>query len=242
VNPTDSSGDAIEPKPSAVEPQWLQPVEYPDPGSAVDRVVGQLRRQIMSGILVPGRELSARAVAQQLGVSFIPVREALRILAAEGMVIIHSRRGASVPALSRQEFRELIALRRRLEPMLCARACREARTELLSSLEARIPIAKSGPDGIVETLEARIQWYAELLGPSLTNYELRVLVCLWRQIMRYLYPSYRRHDPSCDEGHAERFQRDIVRAFKEHDVDEVRAVTTRLLERHESVGIRALGD
>ena len=52
--------------------------------SVVEQVMLELRRSILSGALAPGRELSLRELAEMLGVSIIPVREALRSLEGEG--------------------------------------------------------------------------------------------------------------------------------------------------------------
>jgi DNA-binding GntR family transcriptional regulator len=56
--------------------------------SVVAQVTEELRRAIQSGVLAPGQEFSLRDIATMLDVSFIPVREALRSLEAEGLVLI----------------------------------------------------------------------------------------------------------------------------------------------------------
>jgi DNA-binding GntR family transcriptional regulator len=52
--------------------------------SVVDQVITEIRRSILSGALHPGQEFSPREIAAELGVSFIPVREALRRLEGKG--------------------------------------------------------------------------------------------------------------------------------------------------------------
>ena len=58
---------------------YVRPVEI---ASVVDRVVREIRRSILTGALQPGQQFSLREIAGQLGVSFIPVREALQQLEA----------------------------------------------------------------------------------------------------------------------------------------------------------------
>ena len=80
-----------------------------------DRVVAELRRAIVARRFKPGERLVEGRLAEELGVSRIPVREAIRALASEGLVELAARRGASVARLSTQEARETIELRALLE-------------------------------------------------------------------------------------------------------------------------------
>lgn len=81
------------------------------------RVYDYLRDEILADRLKPGTVLQEVALAQSLGVSRGPVREALGRLAAEGLVTIRPRRGAVVRALSKEEFVEAYQLREALEMM-----------------------------------------------------------------------------------------------------------------------------
>ena len=76
-----------------------------------------LREEIISGRLTPGTELQEVALAESLGVSRGPIREALGRLAAEGLVTVRPRRGAVVRALSAEEFLEAYQVREALEVM-----------------------------------------------------------------------------------------------------------------------------
>src|SRR5262245_50436289 len=71
----------------------VRPIE---PRSVVEQVMTELRRSILSGALAPGRELSLRELAEMLQVSIIPVREALRSLESEGLVVTRPGRSARV--------------------------------------------------------------------------------------------------------------------------------------------------
>src|SRR6202045_5255261 len=80
-----------------------------------DQVVTELRQAILSGRLKPGERLVEGRLADELGVSRNPVREAIRVLASEGLVDVAARRGASVAVMSDQEARETIEVRALLE-------------------------------------------------------------------------------------------------------------------------------
>src|ERR1700756_4076660 len=75
------------------------------------------RSEIRDGRLEPGAELQEVALAEQLGVSRGPIREAIGRLAAEGLVTVRPRRGAVVRSLSKQEFLEAYQVREALEMM-----------------------------------------------------------------------------------------------------------------------------
>ncbi|ARP83930.1 GntR family transcriptional regulator [Bordetella genomosp. 8] len=75
----------------------------------------QLRARILSGEFTPGDRLVEGRLSDEMGVSRIPVREALRALAAEGLVTIEPRRGASVSILSDDMASDMIEVRATLE-------------------------------------------------------------------------------------------------------------------------------
>jgi DNA-binding GntR family transcriptional regulator len=88
----------------------------------VSAAVAELRRRILSGSVSAGEALRQDALAKEFGISRIPIREAFRQLAAEGLVTIHPHRGAVVSALSASNIAELFDLRAMLEPDLIRRA------------------------------------------------------------------------------------------------------------------------
>ena len=88
--------------------------------SLSDQVFARVQRDIMSGALRPDEPIRQDALAETLGVSKIPVREALTRLAQIGFVVAHPRRGYYVQGLSPREAGEIFALRLALEPKATA--------------------------------------------------------------------------------------------------------------------------
>jgi len=82
-----------------------------------DMVASELRRLIISGGLMPGERLTEDRLADQLGVSRNPVREAIRVLSAEGFVDVTARRGACVSSMSAEQAVNLFDVRLVLEPL-----------------------------------------------------------------------------------------------------------------------------
>lgn len=111
----------------------------PEPHNRSDDAVRQLRSGIMDGVLLPGALLAEASVARQLGVSRVPVREALFALEREGLVEFSPTGRAYVKALAPHDFEELFLLRLALEPLaarLAAPRLRDDVRELERNIEA----------------------------------------------------------------------------------------------------------
>ena len=84
--------------------------------TAVEFAVDEIKRRIVEQDLRPGARLDQNVIAETLGLSRIPVRQALANLAARGFVLLQAHRSAVVAPLSGAELRDLYALRCRMEP------------------------------------------------------------------------------------------------------------------------------
>ncbi|MFE4972767.1 GntR family transcriptional regulator [Kitasatospora sp. NPDC056651] len=84
---------------------------------ASQRVADHLRTAILNGELPPGARIMQEQVAERLGASRLPVREALRILAAEGLTVVKSNSGAWVSKMDMRECEGVYKIRERLEPL-----------------------------------------------------------------------------------------------------------------------------
>lgn len=80
-----------------------------------DQVAGQLRKAILLGHLKPGQRIVEQEIAEALALSRGPVRDALRILQNERLVVLHPYRGASVAKLTLKDAEEINSLRKALE-------------------------------------------------------------------------------------------------------------------------------
>ena len=96
--------------------QLAQSLSIPPLISSTDYAHQVLRAAILRGALPAGHPLRQEEIAAQLGISRLPVREALIKLAAEGLVTLHHNRGAVVSQLSADEVEELYEIRCALEP------------------------------------------------------------------------------------------------------------------------------
>ena len=85
--------------------------------AASARIADHLREAILRGELRPGDRIRQEDIAQRLGASRLPVREALRMLEAEGLTEHEAHKGARVPRLSQHEVEVIYQMRERLEPL-----------------------------------------------------------------------------------------------------------------------------
>ena len=89
-------------------------------GAASARVADYLRDAILNGEIAPGERIRQEDVAERFGASRLPVREALRILEAEGLTEHEANKGARVPRLTLHEVDVIYQMRERLEPLALA--------------------------------------------------------------------------------------------------------------------------
>jgi len=89
--------------------------EPADRQTLAESITGRLRQLILDGQLPPGQSLRPADLAPRLGVSVMPIREALRILEAEGLVTFKPRIGARVAEISEEDVEELYLVRGALE-------------------------------------------------------------------------------------------------------------------------------
>ena len=92
---------------------------------ATQRIANHLRSAILGGALGPGDRVRQEDIAQQLGASRLPVREALQMLTAEGLLENEPNKGARVPRLGMHEVDVMYRMREQLEPLALAESIPE---------------------------------------------------------------------------------------------------------------------
>jgi DNA-binding GntR family transcriptional regulator len=129
-------------------------------------VARKLREAIMSGNLKPGQRLVERELCEMMGVSRPSIREALRLLEADGLVNTVPHRGPMVSTISLEEARQLYAARAVLEGFAgreCARLHDPAVVRKIGEALGRLKIALTESD-MIAVLEAKTDFYAALIG------------------------------------------------------------------------------
>lgn len=103
----------------------------PEGQTLARQVYAELRDWLVSGALSPGEKLSLRTVAERLGVSMMPVREAVSRLVADSALEVLPNRAVRVPVLSLPEFRELTTIRLEIEGFAAQRAATQRSAQSL---------------------------------------------------------------------------------------------------------------
>ena len=124
-----------------------------------DVVFNTLRQAILKGELAPGERLMEIQLAEKLGVSRTPIREAIRKLELEGLVLMIPRKGAEVAKISEKSLRDVLEVRRSLEELAIELACQRMTDEEIEQLGERQndfknAINKGNAMNIAETDEA----------------------------------------------------------------------------------------
>lgn len=188
------------------------------PATTAQHALAWLREAIIGGALRPGDRIRQEEVAEEIGVSIGPVREALRALEQEGQVTYEARRGYFVTELRAADLIEIYGLRQMLE----ARACRAALPELDADAIARVELAArdcaeaAGDGDVAAELEANRRFHFGLLESPEHPHLMRLIRQLWDSTEAYRALYYN----SEAERHASIDAHDrILAAMRERDAD-----------------------
>jgi DNA-binding GntR family transcriptional regulator len=204
-----------------------------------DLAYTRVRGLILSGELAPGAVLPQAALAQTIGISTTPLREALRRLKQEGLVELDAHRDARVRPLDADEARDLLELRGSLEPLAASLAAQRRTDEDLEDVRA----ALDGLEGLssrpsATELESHHRFHAAIHRASHNALLVETLDGLWVKTDRY-----RRHGLEGGRSEEERDSRAtehrlLFQAVRDSDPD----AAAELMRRHveTSLGARAL--
>lgn len=190
-------------------------------------VAEYIASKIISGEYPGGHQIRQEAIASELGVSRIPVREALLQLEGDGLVVIRTHRGAIVSELSEEDAVDLFDARLLLEPFLVKKAIARLSEQDIANVEQALndyeaAISKGDPKEL-----SRLNWafHTALLEPSMRHRSLTLLQTLYNSADRYLRLQI---EPLKAQTKAVQEHRDIFDAYRRKDAVE----TARLLKRH----------
>lgn len=172
-----------------------------------DVVFQTLRQAILRGELKPGERLMEVRLAKKLGVSRTPIREAIRKLELEGLVLMIPRRGAEVAEITEKSMRDVLEVRRALEVLAVSLSCDRISGEQIEALkEAAEEFDRSlTSDDVTSTAEADVHFH-DIIYRSTDNQRLiQLLSNLGEQMYRYRveYLKHREFHPQISREHKE---------------------------------------
>jgi len=203
--------------------------------TAQDRAAATLRAAILDGELRPGQRINQEAWAERARVSMIPVREALRALAGEGLVTYRPRRGYAVTELDLEELEEVYRLRGLLETDALRRGVAAATPADLAALQEAADAcwAAAAAGDVAGQLAANRRFHDRLHGLAGSRPAARLIGLLWdsTEAYRALYYVLPGEAAAADRAH-----RAIIAALEAGDVDAV----VRLQDAHRARALTKL--
>ena len=212
------------------------PPGHPGFATKSDLAYTRVRELILSGALAPGAVLPQVALAQQIGISTTPLREALRRLKQDGLVELDAHRDARVRPLDATEARDLLELRRSLDPLAASLAA-------LRRTDADVDDLRAALDGLealsaspsLAQLESHHRFHAAIHRASHNALLVQTLDGLWVKTDRY-----RRHGLEAGRSDDEREARaDEHRRLFEAVRDGDAATAADLMLRHVETSLGA---
>lgn len=196
-----------------------------------EQVTDQLRAAIHAGELAPGERLVERKLAARLGVSHIPVREALTRLAEERLIIREPRRGARVAALTAQDLEEIASLRIVLEQFMALRVQERWTATSAQRLQSIIDAMEAAEVGdMAEVLRQDRAFHEALAELSEHRFLTEISGQLRGRITGFISAANAALPPAEQAEHV-RSHREIMDAIAGGDPDRARAVIAEHVER-----------
>jgi DNA-binding GntR family transcriptional regulator len=149
-----------------------------------DQVLTELRRRIIDAQYLPGERLTEDRLAADFGVSRNPVREALRVVEAEGFVEVQPRRGAVVATPDERTMRDMFAARAVLEPLAARLAADRASDADLAQLRRLLDLARAatGEGDFVRVAELNSDLHRQVVRMSGNRWLEQFSVAMYRHV------------------------------------------------------------
>lgn len=149
------------------------------PKTAQEAVLVEIRQRLIDGRLPPGSALRPDAIGDELGVSAVPVREALRILEGEGQVSYRPHRGYLVNEFDFGDIKEIYLIRELLEAEAVRAAVPLLDDEDLQRMQVELDLMEEAGDDILELMAAKRRFHFTLFEASEMPHVTRILRVLW---------------------------------------------------------------
>lgn len=161
-----------------------------------DVVFNTLRQAILKGELAPGERLMEIQLAEKLGVSRTPIREAIRKLELEGLVLMIPRKGAEVAKISEKSLRDVLEVRRALEELAVELVCEKITDEQIQDLKGAAEDFKASlkEGDITRIAEADVKFHDVIYMATDNQKLIQLLNNLREQMYRYRVEYLKRSD------------------------------------------------
>ncbi len=198
-----------------------------------DVVFKTLRKAILSGDLKPGEKLREVNLAQRMGVSRTPIREAIRMLELEGLVVMIPRRGAEVAGITRKDLKDMMEIRVVLDLLAIELACERRTEEQLERLEkVRLEFEENlGTSGLTKTAKLDESFHAIIVEMAGNEKLSQIVKNISDQIYRYRYETLK------DESQYDDLKKEhlvMAEAIRDQKKETAMEVVRKHIERQEN--------
>ena len=204
-----------------------------------DVVFNTLRRAILKGELKPGERLMEITLADKLGVSRTPIREAIRKLELEGLVGMAPRKGAKVASITERDLNDVLEVRKGMEVLAISLACKRITGEELEKLEtieqSFQKLIESG--NLTELAEMDVKFHDTIYQATNNQRLVQLLNNLREQMYRYRMEYLK--DIAVRRTLAEEHKA-ICRALRERDEQQAEEYVSIHIDNQQKAIIRSL--
>ncbi|MDQ0285317.1 DNA-binding GntR family transcriptional regulator [Desulfofundulus luciae] len=223
-----------------MEETRLIPIKLDNYKPLRELVFESLREAIIQGRLKPGERLMEIQLAEEMGVSRTPVREAIRKLELEGFVVMVPRKGAYVAGISVKDIVDVFEVRAALEALAAGLAAERITEEELEELERALVKTYEVSSHDLEALVETDTRFHELIYKASRNERLvQIITNLADQIQRFRATSLAQPGRT---KHALEEHKQIVEAISERNVELAQILAREHIENAEQSLLNALGE
>jgi DNA-binding GntR family transcriptional regulator len=206
-----------------------------------DVVFNTLRQAILRGEMEPGERLMEIQLAQKLGVSRTPIREAIRKLELEGLVVMIPRKGAEVAHITEKDMKDVLEVRSTLEELAVKVACKNVTDEKIAELKAANKVFESAivSKDVVNIVEADVKFHDIIYAMTDNARLIQIINNLREQMYRYrleYVKDARTHSILISEHN------DIIRQMHDKNIEAAKNVVRQHIINQEKGIIRLLNN
>ncbi len=216
----------------------LVPIKLDNYKPLREMVFESLREAIIQGRLKPGERLMEIQLAEEMGVSRTPVREAIRKLELEGFVVMVPRKGAYVAGISLKDIVDIFEVRAALEGMAAGLAAERITEEEMDELErSLLMINATGEDDLAAIVKADAAFHELIYKASRNQRLVQIITHLQEQIQRFRMTSLSQPGRTkivLDE------HKKIVEAISDRNVELAQTLAREHIENAEQILLNAL--
>lgn len=204
-----------------------------------DVVFNTLRQAILKGELEPGERLMEIQLAQKLGVSRTPIREAIRKLELEGLVIMIPRKGAEVAHITEKDMKDVLEVRSVLEEFAVTLACKNMTAEAITNLKASNKLFEAAivSKDVVNIVDADVHFHDIIYSMTGNPRLIQIINNLSEQMYRYrleYVKDGRTHSILISEHN------DIISKLAEKDYESAKSVVKQHINNQEKGIVRKI--